>query len=144
MWSGALANIPAGWVLCDGTNGTPNLLDRFILSVPDNVTNPGVTGGANSITLSVSQLPPHDHNGSGTTSTDGDHTHTIPGYNLSTPGSQIPWYNWANSVYANNTNTTSTAGAHSHTFSFTTSQTGSGAAIDIHPAYYTLAFIMKL
>ncbi|MDB5285025.1 MAG: hypothetical protein JWO06_4100 [Bacteroidota bacterium] len=144
MWSGPIANIPAGWALCDGNNGTPNLLDRFILSVPNAGTNPGATGGANAITLSVSQLPPHDHSGSGTTSTDGAHTHTLPGYHLTTPGNQIPYYNWANATYANNNNTTSSDGAHSHTFSFTTSQTGSGAAIDIHPAYYTLAFIMKL
>ena len=89
MWSGALVNIPAGWVLCDGNNGTPNLLDRFILSVPNNATNPGTTGGANAITLSVAQLPAHDHTGSGTTSTDGTHTHTMPGYHLSTPGSQV-------------------------------------------------------
>lgn len=143
MWSGALANIPAGWVLCDGTNGTPNLLDRFIVSVPNAVTNPGATGGSNSYTLSVAQLPPHDHSGSGATSTDGSHTHTLPGYHLVSPGSQIPYYNWANSSFADNTNTTSADGAHNHSFSFTTSQTGSGLPVDNHPAYYALAFIMK-
>lgn len=30
MWSGTLGNIPAGWQLCDGTNGTPNLEGRFV------------------------------------------------------------------------------------------------------------------
>ena len=31
MWSGTIANIPTGWALCNGTNGTPNLQDRFIV-----------------------------------------------------------------------------------------------------------------
>ena len=32
VWSGAIANIPPGWFLCDGSNGTPNLTDKFIPS----------------------------------------------------------------------------------------------------------------
>lgn len=31
IWSGAIVNIPAGWVLCDGNNGTPDLRSRFIV-----------------------------------------------------------------------------------------------------------------
>ena len=31
MWSGATNNIPSGWALCDGNNGTPNLQDKFIV-----------------------------------------------------------------------------------------------------------------
>jgi len=31
MWSGAVADIPAGWFFCDGDNGTPDLRDRFIV-----------------------------------------------------------------------------------------------------------------
>lgn len=31
MWSGTIATIPAGWHLCDGTNGTPDLRNRFIV-----------------------------------------------------------------------------------------------------------------
>ena len=144
MWSGAIANIPAGWALCDGNNGTPNLLDRFIASVPNAGTNPGATGGANTYNLTEAQLPPHSHTGSGTTSADGAHTHTLPGYHLYGNGGNIPFYNWANNTYAQSTNTTSVDGNHTHTYSFTTSQTGAGAAIDNRPAYYTLAFIMKL
>lgn len=44
MWSGTLATIPSGWALCDGTNGTPNLTDRFIYGVSSG-QNPGPTGG---------------------------------------------------------------------------------------------------
>jgi hypothetical protein len=32
MWSGIVADIPSGWVLCDGKNGTPNLTERFIVA----------------------------------------------------------------------------------------------------------------
>jgi hypothetical protein len=144
MWSGSIASIPSGFALCDGNNGTPNLLDRFVVSVPNSSTAPGVTGGSSFFNLSVAQLPSHDHNGSGSTSTNGAHTHTMPGYHLSLPGNQIPWYNWANSQSSNNNPTTSSNGDHSHTFSFTTSATGSGAAIDNRPLFYSLAFIMKL
>ncbi len=144
MWSGTIAAIPAGYALCDGNNGTPNLLDRFVVSVPNAATNPGATGGNNSYTLTTAQLPAHTHTGSGTTSTDGDHNHSQAGYNLVSPGNQIPFYNWSNPTFANNVTVTGNAGAHSHTFSFTTAATGSGAAIDNRPAYYAVAFIMKL
>lgn len=38
MWSGAADNIPQGWVLCDGTNGTPNLKNNFIIGIEMNRT----------------------------------------------------------------------------------------------------------
>lgn len=44
MWSGLLADIPEGWALCDGTNGTPDLLYRFVLGATSDVTI-GSTGG---------------------------------------------------------------------------------------------------
>src|SRR5262245_14075787 len=31
MWSGTIATIPSGWFLCDGTNGTPDLRDKFVV-----------------------------------------------------------------------------------------------------------------
>jgi len=145
MWSGTIANIPSGFALCDGNNGTPNLLDRFIVSVSNAETNPGTTGGAHTYTLTTDQLPPHSHTGSGTTSANGAHTHTLLGYHLSMPGNQLPWYNWSNPNHmANNIHTTSSNGEHTHTYSFTTSETGSGAVIDNRPLFCTLAFIMKL
>lgn len=66
MWSGSYASIPSGWALCDGTNGTPNLLDKFILGVSGTnytASQINVTGGNNSHTLSVSELPSHNHTG---------------------------------------------------------------------------------
>jgi hypothetical protein len=45
MWSGTLASIPSGWALCDGTNGTPDLRNRFIYGVSAG-EDPGATGGS--------------------------------------------------------------------------------------------------
>ena len=41
MWSGTIASIPTGWSLCNGTNGTPDLTDKFIISVASAAENPG-------------------------------------------------------------------------------------------------------
>lgn len=46
MWHGLLADIPTNYQLCDGTNGTPDLLDKFVMGVPDGATDPGDTGGS--------------------------------------------------------------------------------------------------
>jgi hypothetical protein len=48
MWHGLLADIPSGWILCDGLNGTPDLLAKFVEGVADATTDPGATGGATS------------------------------------------------------------------------------------------------
>lgn len=80
-WSGSIASIPTHWQICDGTNGTPNLVNRFVVGAGStyavnatggttthqhNVT--GIGGGShdhtlsvNSHTLSVSELPAHHH-----------------------------------------------------------------------------------
>lgn len=42
MWSGAISTIPSGWYLCDGTNGTPNLTEKFILGVGSDGTGPSI------------------------------------------------------------------------------------------------------
>ena len=60
MWSGAAASIPAGWYLCDGTNGTPDLRDRFIVGA-GNSYSVGASGGSATQTLAVANLPAHNH-----------------------------------------------------------------------------------
>ena len=52
MWSGSASTIPTGWALCDGTNGTPNLTDRFVLGA-GKTYQPGATGGAATATPNV-------------------------------------------------------------------------------------------
>lgn len=60
MWSGSVAAIPGGWQLCDGTNGTPDLRDRFIVGAGSSYV-PGDTGGQNAVTLGISEMPSHTH-----------------------------------------------------------------------------------
>lgn len=44
-WYGAIENIPVGWGICDGTNGTPDLRDKFLVAAGDTY-NPDDTGGS--------------------------------------------------------------------------------------------------
>ena len=45
MWSGLISDIPSGWSICDGTNGTPDLQDKFVRGASAEV---GTSGGCNS------------------------------------------------------------------------------------------------
>lgn len=69
MWSGAAAAIPAGWLLCDGLNSTPDLRDRFIVGATNSYAV-GATGGA--ISAATTAAGAHTH----ALSSDGSHTHT--------------------------------------------------------------------
>jgi len=60
MWSGAIANIPDGWALCDGTNGTPDLRDRFVVGA-GTTYDPDDTGGEATHTLTIAEIPSHTH-----------------------------------------------------------------------------------
>jgi hypothetical protein len=66
MWSGSIGTIPAGWQLCDGTGGTPNLQDKFIVGAGSTYAVAATGGFANSIVVS------HSH-----TITDSGHAHVI-------------------------------------------------------------------
>ena len=59
IWSGSILNIPKGWLLCDGTLGTPDLKDKFVMGTG---TLPiGSIGGTKQIILTQDNLPPHAH-----------------------------------------------------------------------------------
>ena len=137
LWSGSIASIPSGWNLCDGTNGTPDLRNRFVVAAGDTYAV-GATGGADSVTLDASQMPAHTH--TGTTSTDGAHNH-----NVSVQAATIQDCQRDNSYFRGDggltTYTTTTNGNHSHTF--TTASTGGGGSHENRPPYYALAYIQK-
>ncbi len=136
MWSGLISEIPSGWALCDGQDGRPNLLGKFIRGVPA-ATNPGNTGGSDSITLSEANLPAHKHDVNAETT---GHSHTIPGIgqgmlrvggNQNTPAIIANQYGTPSSTVKDKINTASSA-------------VGGGQAFDNRPAYYELAYIIKL
>jgi len=60
IWSGSISNIPNGWVLCDGNNGTPNLQDRFVVGAGSTYTVDS-TGGQSTVQLTVDEMPSHAH-----------------------------------------------------------------------------------
>ena len=114
MYNGKAEEIPSGWAICDGTNGTPNLLDRFILAS----TYCGGTGGQSQITLSVSQLPPHKHRVA----------KCWYGKSDNAPDRQV--VRWDDSFDTNE--------------QVWTGETGLGLPINIMPPYYRLIYIMKV
>lgn len=144
MWSGA--TVPTGWYLCDGTNGTPNLADKFILA-----------GALGAVGTTAAQRDTVIGNHS-------NHTVTQPSNHTVTQPSQHAANTTGASTNANiqegPTTPASVVAAANHTHSTPAlSHTGtavdahSGTAVDAHsahsittqyyPPYYTLAFIMK-
>ena len=63
LWSGAANAIPSGFVLCDGNNSTPNLSGKFVVGydASNGDYDVGDTGGSESVTLTVDQIPAHTH-----------------------------------------------------------------------------------
>jgi microcystin-dependent protein len=81
LWSGSIASIPSGWVLCNGANSTPDLRDRFVVGAGTTYAV-NATGGANTVTLDATMIPAHTHTVTATGTTSGQsagHTHTFSG-----------------------------------------------------------------
>jgi hypothetical protein len=137
MWNGSVASIPAGWYLCNGTNGTPNLVDRFVLGAGTATgrtsRTPGAEGGYADATL-----PSHTHTFSGTTGSVGDHNHSMPGSSTGSGGSGA-----FENRNPSGTKQTGDAGGHDHSFSGTTSSNGDSPTGKNIPPYYALCYIMK-
>jgi len=66
MWYGASNTVPTGWQICDGTNSTPDLRDKFIVGAGTTYSNGNTGGSANAVVVSHSHSvtdPGHDHTG---------------------------------------------------------------------------------
>ena len=138
MYYGSIANIPEGWQLCNGTNGTPDLSGKFIVgydSTVDDYNAIGNTGGEKKHTLTVDEMPQHNHNGN--TSSNGNHRHGFE-LNNNNNGEGLPALEKGNSYQGTNFNT-EYAGSHNH--SFTTNNRGGGQSHENRPPYFTLAYI---
>lgn len=143
MWSGSIASIPAGWYLCNGSNGTPNLMDRMVIGA-GSAYAVSATGGNKDATL-VS----HSHTFSGTTSTaslvghaytcGGDSPLGSGGIMSNTSTSSRPGGDNASGLQQR----TSIDATHNHTVSGTTEVSGSSGTNANLPPYYSLAYIMK-
>lgn len=74
-WFLELDDIPEGFQLCDGTNGTPDMRGRFPVGA-GGAYDLGDTGGADAVTLTLTQIPSHTHDqGTLTNSVAGAHNH---------------------------------------------------------------------
>jgi hypothetical protein len=124
LWSGSIISIPSGWYLCDGTNSTPDLRDRFIVGA-GSIYNVAATGGsANAILVS------HTHTA---TVTDPGHRHTA--LNQVGPSFGQPQGGVTQSAgFTGNATTGITVGIS------TEGSSGTNANL---PPYYALAYIMK-
>lgn len=141
MFAGTAAEIPNGWVICDGLNGTPNLRDRFIVMAGDKYKGMGdgtTTTGNATITgavtvhetkLSINQIPSHSHN------------YTYRGYSTR----NFDGNSWA-SYYVNGMTTgvtQSTGGGQGHAHSANLAANPHSHTFSAIPPYYALIFIMK-
>lgn len=138
MWSGSIASIPSGWALCDGTNGTPNLTDRFVIGAGSTYAVNATGGSKDAVVVA------HTHGFSATTNTTGSHTHTALRRAATFGSKNGSTGNDGNINLSNSTDIIAAAGDHSHTVSGTTNSTGSSGTDANLPPYYSLAFIMKL
>ena len=169
MWSGLEESIPNGWNICDGTNGTPDLRDRFIVGA-GNVYQEGEIGGEDSVILKIHHLPSHSHGtGNLTLSQAGNHRHNTVdptnqgvGY-YTTEGAKlgrtdvnsggrraICVSDSDNNMYYPQTAQyldkliTNNIGEHSHQIGGYLQATGNDNPHENRPPYYALFYIMKL
>lgn len=137
LWAGAAADIPAGWGLCDGTRGTPDLRDVFV--VGSGSTFPHGTSD---------RAPTHTHplgsmKVTATLATAGRHSHGVP----------TQWYarglscgKWTGVDSGNQpTQRLQDDGEHSHTVNvdFSSQHTGASSG-SIRPQWYALCYMMLL
>ncbi len=135
LWSGSVASIPTGWVLCNGSNGTPDLRNRFVVGAGSTYAVAATGGSADAIVVS--------HNHTATSSvTDPGHNHVYRGGeftpNKFTSGAQSNdgVNNGGGDAYVSTATTGVTVGT-------TVASTGSSGTNANLPPYYALAYIMK-
>lgn len=164
-WSGSPTNVPEGWYLTDGNNGTPDLRGKFILGAIGD-SDIGTTGGSADHTHSAQNhsheaiLPDHYHwsSWSGSTSSVGDHTHPqdSPYWPVNTIEADEDPYPEGIGLKASHYHEMTAAGGHSHQLTipnlFTGVSGGTGSTEEgssslepasLLPPFYKFAYIQK-
>lgn len=144
MWSGS--TVPSGWYLCDGNNGTPNLLNKFVIGAGGTLS-PGATGRPTPAGTQDYQIKPTASVTIGSYSLTLENIAHSHGYGDWTgTGSTLNYGSGSratgNSSIERNTgsaggNASGSADPHTHSATFT------GSDCDVRPPYYKLAYIMK-
>lgn len=179
----AVGTAPAGYLLCNGTAvsrttysvlfgviGTtygvgdgittfnlPNFNGRIPIGYQSGTYDLAVAGGASTVTLTTLELPAHTH--SGTTSSNGSHTHTyqdayfaenfgggannVYGTSASTDTDNSFYYRTAAGGYSTSPSNINTGSDGAHTHTFTTSSSGSGSAFSIMNPFLPVAYVIK-
>ncbi len=123
LWSGSASAIPDGWALCDGQphNGrvTPDLRNRFVVGA-GGAYNVGDTGGEDKHTLTLAEMPSHNH------------SYSFTGADLKGSWDDDNYFYNQSEQYKNKTNTKST------------NSTGEGKPHENRPPYYALCYIMRV
>ena len=130
LWSGSSGTIPSGWLLCDGSNSTPDLRNRFVVGATSTYAVGATGGSADAIVVS------HTHTA---TVTDSGHTHstgtTGTSYLSDVSGGGGRTHPFGNGGSTTGSSTTGITVANS-----TTGSSGTNANL---PPYYALCYIMK-
>jgi hypothetical protein len=133
IWSGSVGSVPTGWTLCNGSNSTPDLRDKFVIGAGTSYAVGGTGGSKDAVVVS------HTHTATSTV-TDPGHSHTINntrGGNPDGGGTKIA----GATISANSDPTaTNTTGI---TVATTNASTGSSGTNANLPPYYALCYIMK-
>lgn len=131
IWSGSAAAIPTGWYLCNGSNSTPDLRNRFIIGAGSTYAVAATGGSADAIVVS------HTHTATSTV-TDPGHLHTVPPSVSDAIGGSGSQQAYRGSGPSNTS--TATTGI---TVATTNASTGSSGTNANLPPYYALCYIMK-
>ena len=133
LWSGSIGSIPAGYVLCNGSNGTPDLRDRFVVGAGSTYSVDATGGSANAIVVS------HTHTATSTV-TDPGHLHGAFLTELSVGVASGTLRTGKNATTDNTYIDLNTTGI---TVATTVASTGTSGTNANLPPYYALCYIMK-
>ena len=136
MWNGSVGSIPSGWVLCNGSSGTPDLRDRFVVGAGSTYAVNATGGSADAIVVS------HTHSAS---ASGGDHSHGgVLQQASSNTRITTNRASGTSTIDATGNNTGSDTNSAGVSISVSVSSTGSSGTNANLPPYYALCYIMKL